>query len=331
MATEFELTFSTTATSELGNFKLVQLPPEICTLVEDSWGSGKRFEIKGDPTQEAVFCTTNASYSMRTVGLSNAILVLDTLLAGLEFGESSLDLDDEENLATPKREVSLDDVRSQIQASEDELLRGLKERRILNLNGSIVYYVPIASEYLLTILETILNLLVSLGLDYKEATISQMCDDMADQHDIPQSISTQVLGWFGQLKDGKWSMDAPEVVRTIGLEILKPSQRQPMDKGIFITTWKSRVGDTFESFVDMKLLSGYVLSSTTSMSDDEMLLYYPRSSLPVDPPSRFTELFSVRPRWRQEDISPFLEDIAYARAITDNDGISYTSRAQYNS
>jgi len=62
--------------------------------------------------------------------------------------------------------------------------------------------------------------------------------------------------------------------------------------------------------------------------------------LPIDPATRFTDLFLTRARWKAEDIVPYLSDIAvdtkeldklllkYARALTDKDGIWYTARAR---
>lgn len=64
--------------------------------------------------------------------------------------------------------------------------------------------------------------------------------------------------------------------------------------------------------------------------------------LPVDPAARFSDLFLTRSKWKVEDLSPFLSDIAvnskerdklllkYCRAVTDSHGIRYTARAQYN-
>lgn len=73
-----------------------------------------------------------------------------------------------------------------------------------------------------------------------------------------------------------------------------------------------------------------------------MLTYFPASSLPVDAASRFADLFLTRSRWKGEDISPFLADIAinskerdklllkFARGTTDAQGVWYTARAQHN-
>lgn len=69
-----------------------------------------------------------------------------------------------------------------------------------------------------------------------------------------------------------------------------------------------------------------------------MLSYFPCSALPVDPPSRFIDLFLTRPRWKADDIAPFLSDIAvnskdrdklllkYTRATTDGQCVWYTKK-----
>lgn len=79
-----------------------------------------------------------------------------------------------------------------------------------------------------------------------------------------------------------------------------------------------------------------------SQNDTDILTYFPASSLPVDAASRFADLFLTRSRWKVEDISPFLADIAinskerdklllkFARGTTDAQGVWYTARAQYN-
>lgn len=70
------------------------------------------------------------------------------------------------------------------------------------------------------------------------------------------------------------------------------------------------------------------------------LVYFPASGLPVDPASRFADLFLTRSRWKADEIAPFLIDIVvdnkerdklllkFARAVTDTDGVWYTARAK---
>lgn len=128
--------------------------------------------------------------------------------------------------------------------------------------------------------------------------------------------------------------------------------------------WKTAVGDTFVSKVDLKLLSVRTDTPTSSAASDNTtnipcsqgtylsrpielsnppafeLSYFPSSALPSDPAARFADLFLTRPRWKAEDIAPFLEDIVvdnkdrdrlllkYARAITDKEGVWYTTRTK---
>jgi sister chromatid cohesion protein DCC1 len=78
------------------------------------------------------------------------------------------------------------------------------------------------------------------------------------------------------------------------------------------------------------------------LSPNSDLIYFPASSLPVDPAARFADIFLTRPRWKAEDIVPFLSDIAvdskerdklllkYARVNTDADGVWYTARTKYH-
>ena len=85
---------------------------------------------------------------------------------------------------------------------------------------------------------------------------------------------------------------------------------------------------------------GNYLSSTSPLTSNNLVSYFPCAELPTDPAARFTDLFLTRQRWKAEDIAPFLSDIAvnakerdklllrYARALTDKEGVLYTSRVK---
>lgn len=80
---------------------------------------------------------------------------------------------------------------------------------------------PIAPAYLTRLLELILNLLVSLSMKHDAAQVEPLTTALADEHDVSSVVSTQVMQWFGELKDGHWKMDVPAVVREVGLGILR--------------------------------------------------------------------------------------------------------------
>ena len=91
------------------------------------------------------------------------------------------------------------------------------------------------------------------------------------------------------------------------------------------------------------LQGNYIEADTYDFHDSlKRLRYFPSADLPVDPAARFSDLFLTRKKWKGEEISPFLSDIAvnskerdklllkYCRTVTEPDGVRYTARAQYN-
>jgi sister chromatid cohesion protein DCC1 len=132
---------------------------------------------------------------------------------------------------------SYEQARGEIQASEAEFVRGLKERRILVLEGRsktpcdgcstrnidiiLGQLRPIAPAHLSTILELLLNYLISLSLSYQAAAVEELVSVLADEHEIPRAVSNQVISWFGDVKEGLWKMDADAVIRELGVGILR--------------------------------------------------------------------------------------------------------------
>lgn len=81
---------------------------------------------------------------------------------------------------------------------------------------------PISPYYLNTILESLLNHLVSSSLAHNSVPVEDLATALEDQYDIRRVISRQVMAWFGDIIDGEWSLDKTAVVREIGLGLLRP-------------------------------------------------------------------------------------------------------------
>lgn len=74
------------------------------------------------------------------------------------------------------------------------------------------------------------------------------------------TVSRQILKWLGSISSdrAKWKMDVVEVVKELGLGILREYPRsapEPVGKEAFLDRWKERVGDTFVEKVELKLLA----------------------------------------------------------------------------
>ncbi|KAH7920068.1 hypothetical protein BV22DRAFT_1040301 [Leucogyrophana mollusca] len=361
-----DLKFSPSSSQEAGSFRLLELPPELCKLIESSVDNTPYLSIKGHASEDAVLCTADKTYSLRSVVLSNTVIVataskdagggvdirdqlheiielvpavpklhkLTGLLRGLEYDEG------DEDRVLQMSHYSYEQARNETQASEAEFNQGLKDRRILVLDGQLR---PITPAHLSTILELLLNYLVSLGLSHQAAPVEELVSTLADEHEIPRQVTEQVVAWFGDVNEGLWSMDANAVTTEIGLGILRHHKHEPISNAVFMARWKKTVGDSFEAVVQLSLLSGNYLRNTSLASDfDETLTYFPSSGLPIEPAARFAELFLTRPRWKSEEIEPFLSDIAinskerdklllkYARALTGPEGVWYTARVSFN-
>ncbi|KAF8441493.1 sister chromatid cohesion protein Dcc1 [Boletus edulis BED1] len=349
---DLEIRFSPSTEQDAGAFRLVELPSELCQLIDsavETKTSHPILSIKGHPTEDAVICTADKTYTLRSVVLSNTVLVLtpsrtdpdgtvhvrdqlhdvlelvpsvpklhklSVLLRGMEYDEG----DEDRRTTLPK--YSYEQARAEIQASESELRVGLRERRVLVLDG---YLRPITPAHLNTILELLLNYLISLSFVHDAAPVDDLVSALADDHDISRGVSTQ----------NTWKMDVNAVVAEIGLGIIRHYKTE------FMTKWKNAVGDTFESAVSLQLLSGNYLRNTNNVLG-MTLNYFAASALPTDAAARFAELFLTRPRWKGDEIEPFLSDISvnakerdklllkHARAITTPEGILYTARVGYN-
>ncbi|KAF9244926.1 hypothetical protein BU15DRAFT_85766 [Melanogaster broomeanus] len=346
---EIELRFSPSSAQDTGSFRLIELPPELCQLIDSTAETRSPhpiLSIKGHPTEDAVLCTADKTYALRSVVLSNTVLVLTpsrtdpegtvhvrdqlheilelvpsipklhklaVLLRGMEYDEG-----DEDRRATlPK--YSYGQARSEIQASDSEFALGLKERRILVLDASHT----------------------------KQHQSKNLVSSLLDEHEIPREVSNQIISWFGVVKEGIWNdgcqcggcRDSDRASSGI-------HKHDPILEKEFMAKWKTAVGDTFEASrltiaaFSMCLFGNYLRNSNNFSA--ATLNYFPSSSLPTEPAARFVELFLTRQRWKSDEIEPFLSDIAvnskerdklllkYARAMTTPEGTWYTARV-YNS
>lgn len=80
---------------------------------------------------------------------------------------------------------------------------------------------PIAGSYLSTILELLLNSLVSLQQSHDSASVKALADVLQDDHDIRPLVTRQVMGWFGNVSEDRWKMDVPSVLKQVGMGILR--------------------------------------------------------------------------------------------------------------
>ncbi|KAI9442354.1 sister chromatid cohesion protein Dcc1 [Lactarius indigo] len=374
---EVEIRFSPEQ-GPLGSFRLMELPPDLCKLIESSTGELK-LAIKGGADEDAVLCTSERTYNIRSVVLSNSIMVISPP-AGADGNSDQVVIQDSLNellelVPTVPRLHRLNTLLKEHEWEEGheeedenfgaakqkrftELAQALNEKHVLILDDVLR---PLSPSYLHKILELLLMHLVSLSQPHDAASVRELSRPLEEEHEVKREVTLQVMRWFGQVdvENESWNVDVEKVVRQVGLGVLRQAQgrwcsapkhnacdplprlqNDPVPEDEFMAKWNTAVGDAFASSTSLQLLTGNYLCASSPFCSSTMLSYFPCAELPVDPVARFSDLFLTRPRWKADDIVPYLSDMAvdskdldklllrYARALTDKDGLWYTARTR---
>ncbi|WWC88665.1 uncharacterized protein L201_003578 [Kwoniella dendrophila CBS 6074] len=225
-------------------YQLLELPPEIIKAIEAS-SKGKEKEdqvafpltIKGKPSDDAVLCTTNSTFLLRTVGISNSILVCRTPESdSLHKRKETLQIRDTchevlecvpiapnlERIRTILKDSSWkgingnslgkrkrngkqvkkwtkDQMMSIIQSSEIELEQGLKDRNVIEVEGKMLYLPPKELKELLSIILSLLTI-HQVNTEKRNIALSKpIINSLEHDHEVDSSISKQVLSLYGKI------------------------------------------------------------------------------------------------------------------------------------
>ncbi|KAI0256129.1 sister chromatid cohesion protein Dcc1 [Lactifluus subvellereus] len=340
---EVEIIFSPEQVA-VGSFRLLELPSDLCKLIESSVGGDLNLAIKGGPEDDAVLCTSDRTYNIRSVTLSNSVLVvspspdldasegqvviqdslkellelvpavprlhrLGALLREHQWEEGHEEEDENFTGAAKRKRFTLDHARIELQASEEELVQALKEKHVLIIDDALR---PLSPSYLHKILELLLMHLVSLSQPHDAASVLELSRSLEYEHEVRREVTLQVMRWYGEVDaaDELWKMDVERVVRQVGLGVLRQHKGNPVPEDEFMAKWSTAIGDTFVASMSLKLLTGNYLCASSPFSSSTTLSYFPCAELPTDPATRFVDLFLTHARWKAEDIVPYLSDIA---------------------
>jgi len=78
----------------------------------------------------------------------------------------------------------------------------------------------------------------------------------------------------------------------------------------FLSKWNAEMPHQCTSYTPPEsLLASLCLSTFDPKVEDDILTFFPASSLPMEPSLRFKRLFTEREEWKEADIDPYLVDI----------------------
>ncbi|CAG7873946.1 unnamed protein product [Brassica rapa] len=259
--------------------------------------------------------------NMELVEVSPKLDKLKQLLLESPFGPGEVDAMMMDDDGSEKNRVlyTWSDLVNIIQASDEELLKGLESLSAIEIDG---YWRVIDESYLDMILRMLLNncVLNSWSFDDldKEEVVSSLVAD-----EFPTKLAGHCLRVFGSEVKGtnKWKLEPRLVCLHFARQVLR---EEKMRVERFMEEWKKKIPEGMEEKFEM--LEGEVL--TERIGIETRVYTFSVRSLPSTPAERFAVLFKHRPKWEWKDLEPYLRDLQVPRLSMEGLLLKYTRRAQ---
>lgn len=190
-----------------------------------------------------MLCTSSKTYTLRTVSVSNSLLILrppddttlhlrDTCHEVLECVPSAgrverirtvlrdsawtgLEGDPGKKRKRTKRYTRAQ-LESIIQACDAELELGLKAHNVVEVDGYMMLLPP---EKLSPLISLILALITVHRQD-KVCPVKKICEALYDDHEVPSDLIRGLMNLFGTVDGDSWTYDPTGLVRELGRGIL---------------------------------------------------------------------------------------------------------------
>lgn len=328
--------FSFAPTLCSGDLKLLEMPPDLANSLTE----GEILSLRGNSDDGAVLCTRSATFSVKEAETSNSLLVVPSLVlpTALEkTGERSLVPSTVEGvfykylevlptqpttkrLHTVLREKSykggnneedhgltLSELLDTVQASEEEIIKGLKSCEAVRVDGE---WFSLDPTYHMKVVGFIFRFFdeSSWSLDFvkRKETVDAL-EELVNKEVCKQIFNMYCLPIEGS-EPGEFAVDRERVSRFYGSYLLtstKTSTAYSLPE--FSSMWAKAVPEGITTCLSQ--LSGLCLVDDTK-PESPVIKHFPESLLPENVQERLSVLFAARERWTLEDISPYIKPLA---------------------
>ncbi|KAM4689432.1 sister chromatid cohesion protein DCC1 [Discoglossus pictus] len=356
------LAFSSSFNS--GEFSLMELDETLCKEIE----AGSSLVIRGDKGDHAVLCSKDKTYDLKIADTSNLLLFMpgcktpDQLppdqqmftvtqceISGFsnhywELRKCRPKLKKLKKLLMenpydgPENEKShegsmytTDDLLNQIQASKEELLNHLNIIHACNVKG---FWRILDFDYEMKILNHIMQLIDSESWSFSKVPLTVCLEELKCLE--PEEMIEHGLVWYGKkfIEEGEvfFALEEDKICRATAQMLLQNAVKFNLSE--FQEVWQQSVPEGMTTRLDQ--LKGLALVDRTSRPETIFLLK--TEDLSEDTQERFNSLFSMREKWTEADISPYIQDLCgekqtigalltkYARSSVQNGVKLYNSR-----
>ncbi|NXO04061.1 DCC1 protein, partial [Rhinopomastus cyanomelas] len=352
--------------SGAGECYLLQLEPGLCAELE----AGRSLVIRGEKDEQAVLCSQDKTYDMKIADTSNMLLFIPNCKTPeeLQAAAASCDIihsqiagfsnhywelrrcrpklkklrkllmedpyegpDSQKDQASMFPKYTTEDLLSLIQASEEEILHHLRVIDACRIEG---YWRVLHFDYEMKLLNHVIQLIDSESWVLSKVPLRSCLEELGSLE--PREMIEHILLSYGRkfTDDGEvyFEMCEDKICRATAQMLLHNVVKFNLSE--FQVVWQQSVPEGMTTRLDQ--LKGLALVDKSSRPETIFLLKV--EDLPEDNQERFNSLFSIREKWTEEDIAPYIQDLCaekqtvgalltkYARSSMQNGVKVYNSR-----
>ncbi|XP_063119322.1 sister chromatid cohesion protein DCC1 isoform X2 [Rattus norvegicus] len=316
------------------------------TYVESTWlALGflllEHFVIRGDKDEQAVLCSKDKTYDLKIADTSNMLLFIPGCktpdqLKGEEtqsnivhteiFGfsnnywelrrcrpklkklkkllmENTYEGPDSQKEEDPSRsKYTTEDLLNQIQASEEEIMAQLQVLNACEIGG---YWRILEFDYEIKLLNHVTQLVDSESWSFNKVPLNVCLQELGPLE--PEEMIEHCLKCYGKKYVDKgevyFELNADKVCRATAEMLLQNAVKFNLAE--FQEVWQQSVPEGMTTRLDQ--LKGLALVDRSSRP--EIIFLFKVDALPEGTQDRFNSLFSLREKWTEEDIAPYIQDL----------------------
>ncbi|KAM6994336.1 LOW QUALITY PROTEIN: sister chromatid cohesion protein DCC1 [Tautogolabrus adspersus] len=326
------------------DYCLMELDDNLCKHIE----AGQSLVIRGDKEERAVLCSGDKTYDLKIADTSNMLLFVpgcrtpDELTNSQEsshvvhrqiwgFSNSYWELrkqrpklkklkrllmenpyegpavgGQEENTET---RFTMQDLLERIQASEEEIKTNLEIINACQIDG---YWRMLDFDYEMKLLGHVTQLVDSESWSLNKVPLEASLEELSPLE--PKEMIEHCLNCYGKCytENDKvfYTLHEDKVCRATALLLLQNAVKFNLRE--FQEVWQQSVPDGMSTRLEQ--LKSVALVDRTSRPETICLLRV--DDLPEDTLERFNHLFTLREKWTEEDITPYIQDLCGDKQTT---------------
>ncbi|XP_045717290.1 sister chromatid cohesion protein DCC1 [Phyllostomus hastatus] len=320
-----------------GDFYLLELDPALCQELE----AGRSMVIRGDRNEQAVLCSKDKTYDLKVAGTSNMLLLIpdcktpDQLkkeethcnifhseifgfsnnywelrrcrprlkkLKRLLMENTYEGPDSQKEKDSSCLKYTTEDLLDQIQASEEEIMAQLQVLNACEIGG---YWRILEFDYEMKLLNHITQLVDSESWSFTKVPLNVCLQELGPLE--PEDMIEHCLNCYGRryTEEGEiyFELSADKICRATAQMLLQNAVKFNLAE--FQEVWQQSVPEGMVARLDQ--LQGLAL--VDRQSRPEIIFLLKVDDLPEDTQERFNSLFSLREKWTEEDIAPYIQDL----------------------